>query len=398
MVIAFVVILGYQIAPSTGFIPTKLLEIAARALSFSFEDAITHEDMTRNAILEVAAEVLRDNPNPSDHQGSSQRLSTLSDFDEEDLITAYYGYHDHARIREFENAVEEIEEANSDTDFGDEQYVAAAHFNSEQFESGQNRLIILRHSIIASIIAGDVSIAREDTGRFLHALQDFYSHTNWIENGNRAPNPMLGQPNQRIENTASPTQQTCTDCVEKGLFLKYYECNDNINSYLITNQILTSGYADDQTDDTGRVIDKPSGKCSHGGFSIDSTRDTFARGGINKDGPYYRTSPHHYLHYEAVAVAQQATVDMFRDVREEVNNDQLFGTYLGVFLSQAAMESMALGNGVNIIPMKTRQKRLPTADELLLLQYAEQVNGKYLYTYSAHLQLLSTTLPQLSFY
>jgi hypothetical protein len=372
--------LGYQIAPSTGFIPNKLVETAARALSFSLEDAITHEDMTRSAHLEVAAEVLRDNPNPSDRQESSQRLSALSDdFDEDDLITAYYGYHDHTRIDEFENAIEAIEEANSDTDFGEEEYVAAAHFDSEQFESGQSRLINLRNSIISSIMAGDVGKAREDTGRFLHALQDFYSHTNWIENDNQAPNPVLGQPDQKIENTAGPTQQTCTDCVEKGWLLTYYECNDNIDPYLITNQILTSGYAQDQTDDTGRVINKPIGKCSHGGYSIDATRDTSARGGINKDGPYYRTSPHHYLHYEAVAVAQQATIDMFRDVRTAVNNDQLFGTYLGVFLSQAAVESMALGNGLNLQPMKTRRKQLPTADESLLLQYAKQVNGKYLY-------------------
>ena len=127
--IAFLVILGYQIAPSTGFIPTKLLEIAARALSFSFEDAITHEDMTRNAILEVATEVLRDNPNPSDRQGSSQRLSTLSDFDEEDLITAYYGYYDQIRIDAFENAIKAIEGANPFTDFGNEKDLAAAHFD-----------------------------------------------------------------------------------------------------------------------------------------------------------------------------------------------------------------------------------------------------------------------------
>jgi hypothetical protein len=124
--------------------------------------------MTRSAHLEVAAEVLRDNPNPSDRQGSSQRLSALSDdFDEDDLITAYYGYHDHTRIDEFENAIEAIEEANSDTEFGDEKYLAATHFDSEQFESGQNRLIDLHHSIVSSIMAGDVSKAREDTGRFM---------------------------------------------------------------------------------------------------------------------------------------------------------------------------------------------------------------------------------------
>ena len=71
-----------------------------------------------------------------------------------------------------------------------------------------------------------------------------------------------------------------------------------------------------------------------------------------------------------MAVAQQATIDMFRDIRRAANNDQLFGTYLGVFLSQAAMESME--NGVNL-PMRRQTKQLP---EILLLQYAKQINGK----------------------
>ena len=376
LVFVSMLILGYQTAPSAAFIPTKLLEIAARALSFSFEDAITHEDMTRSAILDVAAEVLRDNPNPSDSQGSSQRLSILStDFDEEGLITAYYGYHDHTRIGAFEDAVKAIEEGNSNTDSGEEKKLAAAHFDSEEFESGQNRLINLHHSIISLTMTGNVVKAREDTGRFLHALQDFYSHSNWIENGNRAPNPALGQLNQRIDNVASPTQQTCVDCVKKGWIFKYYECNDNIVQSLKTQGILTSGYFEGLTDDAGREIPKPYGKCSHGGVG-DSTHDTFARGGINKDGPYYRTSPHHYLYDEAVAVAQQATIDMLRDIRREVNNDQLFGVYLGVFLSQAAMEGMAMRinhDGVNP-PMRSQAKQSPT--EILLLQYAKQIYGK----------------------
>ena len=369
--IAFIsmLMLGYQVAPSAGFIPNTLREIASKALSFSLEDAINHEEMTRNALLEVATEVLRDNPNPNDAQ-SSQRLSVLSSLSEESLITAYYGYHDHTRIEAFENAIEAIEEANSDTDFGEEKSLAAAHFNAEQFESGQNRLINLRQSIIPSIMTGNVVEAREDTGRFLHALQDFYSHSNWIENGNRAPNPVLGQPNRQIDNIASPTQQTCSDCVKKGWFIKYYECNDNIDYRLRRDGTLTSGYASGITDDAGREIQKPNGKCSHGGF-IDSTRDMSARGGINKDGPYYKISPHHYLHYEAAAVAQQATADMLRDVRRTINNDQLFGTYLGVFLSQAAMESMALGN----LPVRSQtNKHLP---EILLLQYAKEVYGKH---------------------
>ena len=110
-------------------------------------------------------------------------------------------------------------------------------------------------------------------------------------------------------------------------------------------------------------IEKPSGKCSHGGF-IDSTRDTFARGGINKDGPYYRTSPHHYLHHEAATVAQQATADMFRDIRAVVNNDLLFGTYLGVFEDKSAVESIHTSQGIK------------AKNSLLLQHYVNEINGK----------------------
>ena len=90
-----------------------------------------------------------------------------------------------------------------------------------------------------------------------------------------------------------------------------------------------------------------------------------------------------------MAVAQQATIDLFRDVRRAVNNDQLFGTYLGVFLSEVSMEGI-MGNGINLVQMKPRTKRLPTDDELLLLQYAKQMNGKYTPPSSVH--LLSMTV------
>ena len=48
------------------------------------------------------------------------------------------------------------------------------------------------------------------------------------------------------------------------------------------------------------------------------------------------------------------------------------------------------GNGINLVQMKPRMKRLPTDDELLLLQYAKQMNGKYTPPSSAH--LLSKTV------
>ena len=352
--------------PAEGFHPNNLAATVAKLASFSTEDAITHEEMTKSALFEVANEVLFDNRNPSDAQ-SSQRLSALSNPNEESLITAYYGQDDYARINAFEDVVKVVLNANSQTDFK-EYTLAAAHFDSEQFESGQERLIALRQSVVSSIQAGNYDAAQKDTGRMLHTLQDFYSHTNWIENGDRAPNPVLGQPNRKIANTAGPNQQTCTDCVKSGL-ITHYKCRDNIVKSLIQNGILTSGYYDGQVDTEGQVIDKPTGKCSHGGFN-DPSRKLSAEGGINKDGPYYRTSPHYYLHAEAAAVAQQATADMLRDIRKAVNDDQSFGAYLGIRVNPVTVgSSTSTGNRAYL------RERIRNA---LLQRYMNRISGKNL--------------------
>ena len=58
---------------------------------------------------------------------------------------------------------------------------------AKQFESGQNRLVALRWSVVSSIQAGNYDTARKDMGRIFHILYDFYSHSNWIENDNQAP-------------------------------------------------------------------------------------------------------------------------------------------------------------------------------------------------------------------
>ena len=68
--VTLILAIVWSIHPVEGFIPLKSLALGARALNFSAENAIIHPEMTRNAILEVAAELLRDNPNSNDPQGS----------------------------------------------------------------------------------------------------------------------------------------------------------------------------------------------------------------------------------------------------------------------------------------------------------------------------------------
>ena len=337
---------GWSIHPTEGFIPNDFLAFGAKVISLSTNSCLTHQDMSRSAILEVVTEVLKDTPNPNYAQGI-QRVSSLdqSNLDEKSILETYYGRYERRRENIFKDAINTVQKANTNTDLGhEEKHLAAAHFDSEQFESGQDRLITLRQSVVSLIMEGDYEAARMDTGRMFHTLQDFYSHSSWVENGNVDPNPVLGQPNERIENTASPTEETCTDCVRKGLpftpaKFHYYKCNDNIKRSLIDNKILTSGYGAVQTDYNGKVIEKRPGKCSHGGLFVDSKQDTPARGGINKDSPYHRNSPHYYYYDQAASLAIRATANMLRDMRGDVNDDQQFGEYLGVFESRASAET-----------------------------------------------------------
>ena len=343
MILAALLLAGWILFPVEAFIPNKFLSYIAAGLDLNFVSAVTHNDMTRSAILHVAADFLKDNPYNDESQ---QRINSLGlDFDENDLITAYRGEKNRHVTKQFQAAIKEIEKANSKVDTGSENTRASAHFHSEEFQSAQNRLIEMREMIVASINGKDYTNAREETGRMLHTLQDFYSHSNWIEMGNIEPYSVLGQPGKRPERIASPETSTCRDCSERetvSLHIFYnivlhqsaefhYSCMNNIRSNIQESRILTSGYHANQVNDEGLLLVKPSGKCSHGGYA-DPSADFHAKGGINKDSPYEDWSPHSSQHFEAAMVAEQATVNLLNEIRDEVGNDELFGAYLNLFV------------------------------------------------------------------
>ena len=69
------------------------------------------------------------------------------------------------------------------------------HFDAEFILESQD-LLVQRHSqiISAATIHQQYQSARFDLGKSLHAIQKFYSHTNWIEMGNEELNFGLGVP------------------------------------------------------------------------------------------------------------------------------------------------------------------------------------------------------------
>jgi len=79
-----------------------------------------------------------------------------------------------------EAAIQDIVHANGFTDLW-EALSSSAHFDCEDFSGGQERLRLQIVAIIARLNEGKISKAREALGQALHTVQDFYSHSNWVE-------------------------------------------------------------------------------------------------------------------------------------------------------------------------------------------------------------------------
>lgn len=204
---------------------------------------------------------------------------------------------------------------------------SAHHFDAENFTDGQTLINDLLSQAVAQVKSGDFSGARTSVGQTLHTVQDFYSHSNWVELGNTAPSSELGRSGS-ISNVSPPSDAACAKVIAT--------CNVK---NLITKK-LTSGYyggQDRKIDQDGNVS-----KCRHGGF-FDSGPDShgatteFERiSGINKDsgvclitGAGLVDSPHSDFNPIAATVAVGATVQIFDDLKSKMTSSE-FKALLGV--------------------------------------------------------------------
>jgi hypothetical protein len=273
----------------------------------------SHKAITEQACLRSAQEALLE-------EGLIGGRVNPDDLDASSLVQRAFGAE--ASARDFQRVINEIGKANADVDF-DEAEKSEAHFDAENFIEGNRRLLNLRSTVIGAILREDFESARVAAGQFFHTLQDFYSHSNWLELGHRSPNPDLGKPGRRPTNIAPPNSPTCVDCHTFLNPLNVGTCTDNLIDS-DESGFLTSGYF------SGQDIPKPDastltrssddqGKCSHGGL-LDGSRGSTANGGINKDTTAITLSPHWYLHSEAVEVAIAASFNFLEDIRKQVGN------------------------------------------------------------------------------
>ncbi|XP_051569489.1 von Willebrand factor A domain-containing protein 7-like isoform X2 [Myxocyprinus asiaticus] len=133
-----------------------------------------------------------------------------------------------------------------------------------------------------------------------------YSHSNWIELKNTKPYSELIDPNKKLTNLAEKSEETCVELCRKG------SCGAEFRKDL---KVLTSGYFE------LLPVNKPKGKCSHGGISDSTTGLGKSWDGINKD---YKESNngHGVLHNTASNLATDATVQLLENIWKKTDNSK----------------------------------------------------------------------------
>uniref|UniRef100_A0AAY4ED27 von Willebrand factor A domain containing 7 n=1 Tax=Denticeps clupeoides TaxID=299321 RepID=A0AAY4ED27_9TELE len=239
-------------------------------------DSYTHQYMTEQAVLNVTMET----------------LSMLPGQHHSDI-------HDQAGLgRGFWRSVREVVHSNAAMDFlSSTRSDPVYHFDSERVEGAMEMLQEFWAQTVLLAKAKEYQGARHNLGQLFHSLQDFYSHSNWVEMGQRSIYLHLLNPKEPaiLQNQQQSVKDTptCSEC--HGL-----TCKDNLLKLSTGHPLLTTGYF-------SSFPAKPAGKCSHGGL-LDSSRHREAQGGINKDSTSPFFSPHHYLHVEAAHLATMATL------------------------------------------------------------------------------------------
>ncbi|XP_054461153.1 von Willebrand factor A domain-containing protein 7-like [Anoplopoma fimbria] len=261
--------------------------------------ASTHVSITGTALLQKVKETCRAVADEAGHEFKPTGSSP------EELVQACLEPTAPGQVSGamFISALQEIYTQNG---LVDRNFVNSAphHFNSEAFLEGRGLIMEGTVTIKANIRKENFQAARETLGRVLHTLQDFYSHSNWVELGYTEPYINLIRPDLPLENLADIQTSTCSDCASGT-------CPNSILPNILKEKKLTSGYMGIFS------AAKPKGKCSHGG-AADLTSTAEPRGGISKDE---RRSDNVALHNAAVNAATAASLQLLEDIRLAIGDN-----------------------------------------------------------------------------
>ncbi|XP_065121408.2 von Willebrand factor A domain-containing protein 7-like [Paramisgurnus dabryanus] len=260
---------------------------------FTSGSSLTHRQITEMAILRKTAEVCRD---VAIAEGQDLKLTidnTLTVFAVQQACSRLYSVHS---THGFQSAMSSTSYSNALVDI--DQIHPERHCDAEKIREAQQLITDGLKSVKTDIDEESYVFARISLGIIYHTLQDFYSHSNWVELDKSVPFSKLIDGDKIIDNIADTNTKTCRNCNGSN-------CSDNILPELKEKNLLTSGYF------SMISSSKPEGKCSHGG-KFDKSSFKKPTGGINKDEI---TSSHGIYHQRAADMAIRATMELLEDIR-----------------------------------------------------------------------------------
>eukprot|EP01095_Lingulamoeba_sp_RSL-Kostka_P009051 TRINITY_DN3092_c0_g1_i1.p1 TRINITY_DN3092_c0_g1~~TRINITY_DN3092_c0_g1_i1.p1 ORF type:complete len:777 (+),score=278.62 TRINITY_DN3092_c0_g1_i1:45-2375(+) len=240
-----------------------------------------------------------------------------------------------------------------------EQFTSSAHFDDESIKEGSRRLLEQKSTVIN--ILGDIEDADDDDlffddilegldlfglvfysekdeileeawfelGRGLHPLQDFYSHSNWLEMGNTITNPELGINEM---DSPDPNSQPC------------FVDNPGVLNFEADGNTLTTSYFIFSLSRHCDLEEYP-GKCIHG-WDLAGCPD-----GLNKDEP----SRPGYTDARVLAIdaTKKYVQELLNDIEEKYeDNDDLRNEIIDSFLGGRDCQNELVSNYSSIYIQK----------------------------------------------
>jgi hypothetical protein len=211
------------------------------------------------------------------------------------------------------SAIDAINEVHAAVD-DSSNYFAAEHFDSESFVDAYD-LLQGRRDQVMSLLKDPNADPKEVwnlLGYMLHAMQDFYSHSTYIADGNGTPVDF------GAAMTAGTTPSSIVPLDSIGAV-----CNAD-GSVLLNNgpQQITTGYFD--------ISPLPAGKCQHGklwyavviGCGNLPSGDAFIPDGINHDHPCFSEAADIQIFTTAKDLATQESVKFVQGIVDELATTQ----------------------------------------------------------------------------
>jgi hypothetical protein len=227
----FLIVTSFTIPNVNTFIPADLIDKVFSKVDKTFlktldiyGETTTHDDIIKYGIIESIVEYFYNQTN-----GSSLVNRTKATNEYYDLRYLYYDYYgvwkcdlDVSSLIKYvfkpNVAIVDLNPTTKDLPY--------AHFDAETFIPSNERVMNFTRGIYTLLSKKDYDTAQEQTGQILHTIQDFYSHSNWVEMGKTDINYDIGNENftKQAMIGVNETDACASNCtfvsIECGTFLK----------------------------------------------------------------------------------------------------------------------------------------------------------------------------------